>query len=117
VSASLRLLGARPSDTLELAGPMPARVATALDYPSRQAFLDAYRQQTTAVRAAYDTLLAPTAGPEPPAGIQDRQEPESGAEPPAEIQERKEPESGERSRVASISGHHRSKPDTRHSLQ
>ena len=101
VSASLRLLGARPSDTLELAGPMPARVATALDYPSRQAFLDAYRQQTTAVRAAYDTLLAPTAGPEPPAGIQDRQEPESG----------------ERSRVAPMSGHPRSKPDTRHSLQ
>jgi len=57
VSAALRLLGARPSDTLELAGPMPARVATALDYPSRQAFLDAYRQQTTAVRTAYDQAM------------------------------------------------------------
>src|SRR5207247_8693904 len=42
VSAALRLLGARPSDTLELAGPMPARVARALGFPSRQAFLDAY---------------------------------------------------------------------------
>src|SRR4029450_1180321 len=50
ISAALRLLGARPSDTLELAGPMPARVATALGYESRQAFLEAYREQTTAVR-------------------------------------------------------------------
>jgi glutamate-ammonia-ligase adenylyltransferase len=56
VSASLRLLGARPSDTLELAGPMPARVATALGYESRAAFLEAYREQTTAVRAMYDAL-------------------------------------------------------------
>jgi glutamate-ammonia-ligase adenylyltransferase len=99
VSAALRLLGARPSDTLELAGPMPARVATALDSPSRQAFLETYRQQTTAVRAAYDQLLAPTAGHEPPADIQDR----------------KATESGERSRVAPISGPPRSKPDSRHS--
>ena len=53
VSAALRLLGARPADTLELAGPMPARVASALGYPSRQALLDAYREITTAVRAAY----------------------------------------------------------------
>src|SRR5213594_2375001 len=53
VSAALRLLGARPSDTLELAGPMPARVATALGFPSRQAFLDAYGARTDAVRAAY----------------------------------------------------------------
>jgi glutamate-ammonia-ligase adenylyltransferase len=54
VSAALRLLGARPSDTLELAGPMPARVASALGYESRQAFLQAYREQTTAVREAYE---------------------------------------------------------------
>jgi glutamate-ammonia-ligase adenylyltransferase len=54
VSASLRLLGARPPDTIELAGPMPARVATALGYESRQAFLDAYRETTTAIRDAYD---------------------------------------------------------------
>jgi glutamate-ammonia-ligase adenylyltransferase len=53
VSAALRLLGARPADTLELAGPMPARVASALGYPSRQALLDAYREITDAVRAAY----------------------------------------------------------------
>ena len=57
ISASLRLLGARPSDTIELAGPMPARVATALGYESRQAFLDAYRETTTAVRAAYETNI------------------------------------------------------------
>jgi glutamate-ammonia-ligase adenylyltransferase len=54
MSAALRLLGARPSDTLELAGPMPARVASALGYDSRQAFLQAYREQTTAVREAYE---------------------------------------------------------------
>lgn len=54
ISTSLRLLGARPSDTLELAGPMPARVATALGYESRQAFLDAYRENTTAIRAAWE---------------------------------------------------------------
>jgi len=58
VSASLRLLGARPSDTLELAGPMPARVATALGYESRQSFLDAYRENTTAIRATYDEVMA-----------------------------------------------------------
>jgi glutamate-ammonia-ligase adenylyltransferase len=53
VSTALRLLGARPTDTLELAGPMPARVGTALGFPSREAFLTAYRERTTAVRAAY----------------------------------------------------------------
>ena len=58
VSAALRLLGARPADTLELAGPMPARVASALGVPSRQAFLDAYRERTDAVRAAYSEHLA-----------------------------------------------------------
>jgi glutamate-ammonia-ligase adenylyltransferase len=53
VSAALRLLGARPSDTLELAGPMPARVARALGYPSREAFLEDYRRRTGEVRAMY----------------------------------------------------------------
>jgi glutamate-ammonia-ligase adenylyltransferase len=57
VSASLRLLGARPPDTLELAGPMPARVATALGYESRAAFLEAYREHTAAVRASYDEAV------------------------------------------------------------
>jgi glutamate-ammonia-ligase adenylyltransferase len=54
VSAALRLLGARPPDTLELAGPMPARVASALGYPSRTAFLDDYRTRTAGVRAAWE---------------------------------------------------------------
>ncbi len=53
MSTALRLLGARPTDTVELAGPMPARVATALGLPSRDAFLAAYRERTAAVRAAY----------------------------------------------------------------
>jgi glutamate-ammonia-ligase adenylyltransferase len=58
VSTALRLLGARPTDTLELAGPMPARVATALGLGSRDAFLAAYRERTGAVRAAYERVLA-----------------------------------------------------------
>jgi len=57
VSAALRLLGARPTDTLELAGPMPARVASALGLGSREAFLTAYRERTDAVRAAYAEVI------------------------------------------------------------
>ena len=33
---------------------MPARVATALGYESRQVFLDAYRATTTAVRESWE---------------------------------------------------------------
>ena len=58
VSTALRLLGARPTDTLELAGPMPARVASALGLGSRDAFLAAYRERTAAVRAAYREVFA-----------------------------------------------------------
>ena len=58
VSTALRLLGARPTDTLELAGPMPARVAAALRLPSRDAFITAYREATDAVRAAYTEVFA-----------------------------------------------------------
>jgi glutamate-ammonia-ligase adenylyltransferase len=54
VSAALRLLSARPPDTIDLAGPMPARVASALGYPSREAFLEDYRLRTGAVRAAWE---------------------------------------------------------------
>lgn len=57
VSTALRLLGARPTDTLELAGPMPARVASALRLPSREAFLAAYKDHTEAVRTTYDELM------------------------------------------------------------
>ena len=57
VSAGLRLLSARPPDTLELAGPMPARVAAALGYPSRDAFLTDYRARTEAVRALYTDAM------------------------------------------------------------
>jgi glutamate-ammonia-ligase adenylyltransferase len=57
VSAALRLLGARPTDTLELAGPMPARVASALGLGSREAFLTAYRERTEAVRAIYSEVF------------------------------------------------------------
>jgi len=58
VSAALRLLGARPTDTLELAGPMPARVASALGLGSREAFLTVYRERTEAVRAAWEQVFA-----------------------------------------------------------
>ena len=58
VSTALRLLGARPPDAIELAGPMPARVASALGLGSREAFLTAYRERTAAVRAAYREVLA-----------------------------------------------------------
>jgi glutamate-ammonia-ligase adenylyltransferase len=58
VSTALRLLGARPTDTLELAGPMPARVAAALGFASRDALLAAYRETTDAVRAAYTEVFA-----------------------------------------------------------
>jgi glutamate-ammonia-ligase adenylyltransferase len=53
VSTALRLLSVRPSDTIDLAGPVPTRVASALGYPSREAFLEDYRTQTETVRALY----------------------------------------------------------------
>jgi glutamate-ammonia-ligase adenylyltransferase len=58
VSAALRLLSVRPSDTIDLAGPVPTRVASALGYPSRDAFLDEYRKRTAAVRALYEEQMA-----------------------------------------------------------
>jgi glutamate-ammonia-ligase adenylyltransferase len=57
VSVGLRLFGARPADTLEPAGPVPARLAKSLDYPSRKEFLDDYRRRTSWVRALYDRVV------------------------------------------------------------
>ena len=57
VSADLRLFGARPGDTIELAGPIPARLAKSLEYPSRKAFLEAYKRRTAWVRALYDRVV------------------------------------------------------------
>ncbi len=57
VSAGLRLFGARPSDTLEPAGPIPGRLAKGLDYPSRKEFLEDYRRRTHWVRALYDRIV------------------------------------------------------------
>jgi [glutamine synthetase] adenylyltransferase / [glutamine synthetase]-adenylyl-L-tyrosine phosphorylase len=57
VSLALRLFGARPVDTLELAGAMPARLAKDLDYPDRAAFLLDYRRRTDAVRAIWERLV------------------------------------------------------------
>jgi glutamate-ammonia-ligase adenylyltransferase len=58
VSAALRLLAARPADTIDLAGPLPARLATALGLPSRDAFLAAYREATGEVRRLWTEALA-----------------------------------------------------------
>ena len=57
VSGALRLFGARPSDTLEPAGPIPGRIAKSLDYPSRKEFLEDYRRRTAWVRALYDRTV------------------------------------------------------------
>ena len=87
VSTALRLFGARPTDTIELAGPMPARLATALGLPSRDAFLAAYREHTDAVRKTYDELM------------------------------NADPSTAERSRPAPRSGHPRVEPGSQPSLQ
>jgi glutamate-ammonia-ligase adenylyltransferase len=77
VSTALRLLGARPTDTLELAGPMPARVGTALGFASREAFLAAYKEHADAVRNTYDDLMnAERSHPAPGTG-HPRTEPDS----------------------------------------
>src|SRR6266542_3131547 len=57
VSAGLRLFGARPSDTLEPAGPIPGRLAKSLDYSSRKEFLDDYRRRAGWVRALFDRVV------------------------------------------------------------
>ena len=57
VSADLRLFGARPTDTLDMAGPIPARLAKSLEYPSRKDFLEDYKRRTAWVRALYDRVV------------------------------------------------------------
>jgi glutamate-ammonia-ligase adenylyltransferase len=58
VSASLRLFGARPADALEVAGPMPARLAKSLEFQSRSEFLAEYRRRTAEVRSIYDRVFS-----------------------------------------------------------
>ncbi len=60
VSADLRLFGARPGDSIELAGPIPARLAKSLEYPSRKDFLDDYRRRTAWVRELYHRVVPPS---------------------------------------------------------
>jgi len=57
VAAALRLFGGRPADTLEAAGPLPSRLAKALDYPGRAEFLADYARRTEGVRAIYDRVF------------------------------------------------------------
>ena len=56
--ACVRLLSVRPSDTIDLAGPVPKRVASALGHASREAFLSEYDRRTAAVRALYEEHMA-----------------------------------------------------------
>ncbi|MBI4560891.1 MAG: hypothetical protein HY724_02515, partial [Candidatus Rokubacteria bacterium] len=58
VSASLRLFGARPADALEVAGPMPARLAKSLEFQSRSEFLAEYRRRTAEARRIYDRVFS-----------------------------------------------------------
>src|SRR5262249_55183733 len=57
VSESLRLFGARPPDTLELAGLMPARLAKSLGYGSRKEMLEDYRRRAAWIRALFDRVV------------------------------------------------------------
>ncbi len=67
VGASLRLFGARPADALDVAGPMPARLARSLGYSGRTEFLADYRRRTSEVRQISERVFADghllTAGP------------------------------------------------------
>jgi [glutamine synthetase] adenylyltransferase / [glutamine synthetase]-adenylyl-L-tyrosine phosphorylase len=56
ISLGLRLFGARPADTLDIAGPMPARLARSLGYADREAFLADYRRRTGAVRGIFERV-------------------------------------------------------------
>jgi glutamate-ammonia-ligase adenylyltransferase len=107
VSTALRLLGARPSDTLELAGPMPARVGTALGFASREAFLAAYKECTERVRTTYDRLMnaetAPRAGNNPGNPERSHPAPRTGDQPG----------NAERSNAAPRTGHPRVEPGSR----
>ena len=58
VAAALRLFGGRPHDTLEAAGPMPGRLAKALDYPGRAELLADYTRRTQEVRAIYERVFS-----------------------------------------------------------
>jgi glutamate-ammonia-ligase adenylyltransferase len=58
VAAGLRLFGARPPDTLEAAGPMPGRLAKALNYPGRAEFLADLERRTGEIRAIYERVFA-----------------------------------------------------------
>jgi glutamate-ammonia-ligase adenylyltransferase len=71
VSAALRLFGARPADALEVAGPMPARLARSLEFPGRSEFLAEHRRRTAEVRKIYERIFSadsPLLAGAPPSG-------------------------------------------------
>jgi glutamate-ammonia-ligase adenylyltransferase len=111
VSTALRLLGARPADTLDLAGPMPVRVASALGLAGgRDAFLAAYRERTSSVRATYTATMSRNAA-------SSGQEVSSGQEERLTGEEERSTGEEERSRQPSTTGHPRPEPGKRHPLQ
>ncbi|HEX2440513.1 MAG TPA: bifunctional [glutamate--ammonia ligase]-adenylyl-L-tyrosine phosphorylase/[glutamate--ammonia-ligase] adenylyltransferase [Methylomirabilota bacterium] len=116
VSTALRLLGARPTDTLELAGPMPARVASALGFPSREAFLTTYRERTTAVRAAYDRIFRQAMPDDPTPDDRAPDHPKPGHSMPGHSTPGHSTPV-ERSRPPSETAHPRPYPSKRHPLQ
>jgi glutamate-ammonia-ligase adenylyltransferase len=59
VSATLRFFGARPADVIQTAGPIPDRVARALETPGRREFLADYARRTSQVRAIYREIFHP----------------------------------------------------------
>ena len=42
-----------------MGGPMAGRLARSLEFPSRRAFLEEYRERTRWVRALYDRVVPP----------------------------------------------------------
>ena len=65
ISAGLRLFASRPPDVLEAAGPMPGRLAKALDYPGRAELLADYARRTQEVRAIYERVFSSEGGSAP----------------------------------------------------
>jgi hypothetical protein len=90
---------------------MPARVASALGFPSREAFLTTYRERTTAVRAAYDRIFRQAMPDDPTPDDRAPDHPKPGHSMPGHSTP------VERSRPPSETAHPRPYPSKRHPLQ
>src|SRR5207249_10009793 len=105
----------RPGDAPRLARPVPAldreHRAHRLSPPALGRSMITRGSQTTSVEAGERSRLASPSG-HPRSKPETLLAPTAGPEPPAELQDRKETESGERSRLVSRSGHPRPQPET-----